>query len=92
MDTKMWIELAMAVLSLAALIGIFVTKTAGFGPATTQAIILSIGVPAIVILGLENILNGQVVAGLLGGALGFGISKAGKEVPTRGGLEPPRAF
>jgi len=92
MDTKMWIELGMAALSLAALIGIFITKTPGFGPAIIQALILSIGVPAIVILGLEKILNGQVVAGLLGGALGFGISKAGKEAPTRGGLEPPRAY
>ena len=92
MDTKMWIEVGMAVLSLAALIGIFATKAPGFGPATTQAIILSIAVPAIVVLGLENILNGQVVAGLLGGALGFGISKPGKEAPTRGGLEPPRAY
>ena len=79
MDTKMWIELAMAILSFAALIGIFVTKTAGFGPAIIQALILSMGVPAVVILGLEKILNAQVVAGLLGGALGFGISKAGKD-------------
>jgi hypothetical protein len=75
----MWIELGMAALSFAALIGIFATKTPGFGPTTTQALILSIAVPALVILGLENILNGQVVAGLLGGALGFGISKAGKD-------------
>ena len=79
MDTKMLIELGMAALSLAALVGIFITKTPGFGSAIIQALILSIGVPAIVILGLEKILNGQVVAGLLGGALGFGISKAGKD-------------
>ena len=79
MDTKMWIELGMAALSFAALVGIFLTKTPGFGSTIIQALILTMGVPAIVILGLEKILNGQVVAGLLGGALGFGISKAGKD-------------
>jgi hypothetical protein len=54
-------------------------KTAGFGPKTNQALVFALVLPFVVILGLEKLLDSQVIAALLGGALGFGVSKRFKD-------------
>ena len=69
----------MCVVALVAAIVVMKTKTAGWGPRSIQAFVIALGVPAVVILGLEQILDSQAIAVLIGGMVGFGVGKAGKE-------------
>jgi len=76
MSEKFWIEIAMAILGTIAVIGVFKTKTAGWGSKSIQAITVALIVPTVVILAVEGILNSQAVAAIFGGMVGFGAGKA----------------
>lgn len=68
----------MAVVAILAAVGVVKTKKPGWGPRSIQALVIAIGVPAVVILGLEGILNSQAVAAILGGIVGFGAGTASR--------------
>jgi hypothetical protein len=50
----------------------------GWGPRSIQVLVIAIGVPAVVILGREGILNNQAVAAILGGIVGFEAGTAAR--------------
>jgi hypothetical protein len=79
MSEKFWVEIAACALGAVVAIGVMMTKTSGWGPRSIQAIIVALGVPALVVLGLEQILNSQAVAAILGAMVGFGVGKAIKD-------------
>lgn len=52
-----------------------ITQTKGIGPKTIQALTISIGIPFLLTLALEKVLNGETIAALAGSLLGIGIQK-----------------
>ena len=76
METKPVVEISMGVVAIVTSIGVMKTKTQGRGPRSIQAIVIALGVPAVVILAMEGILNSQAVAAIIGGMVGFGAGKA----------------
>ncbi|HXP83534.1 MAG TPA: hypothetical protein VN841_02370 [Bryobacteraceae bacterium] len=76
MREKFWVEIAVCVMACMIAIGVMTTKTPGWGPRSIQAITIALGIPAIVILGLEQVLNSQAIAAILGAMVGFGVGKA----------------
>jgi hypothetical protein len=79
MSEKFWLEIATFVVALVVAIGVLKTKTAGWGPRSIQAIIIALGVPAVIVLGLEGILNSQAISAILGALVGFGVGKVSKD-------------
>lgn len=79
MSEKFWVEIAVCTMACVLAIGVMKTKTSGWGPRSIQAIIIALGVPAVIILGLEQILNSQAIAAILGAMVGFGVGKTFKD-------------
>lgn len=63
-----------------AIFAVMRTKTVGWGPQSVQALIVSIVLPLVAILGILGILDSQAISGLVGGVIGFGVARvAAKE-------------
>jgi len=79
MSEKFWVEIAVCVMASVVALAVMKTKTPGWGPRSIQAIIIALGIPAVIVLGMEQILNSQAVAAILGAMVGFGVGKTFKE-------------
>lgn len=79
MSEKFWLEIATFIVALVVAVGVLKTKTPGWGPRSIQAIIIALGVPAVIVLGLEGILNSQAISAILGALVGFGVGKVSKD-------------
>ena len=77
--TYFWIEMLAGLLAIVVAVGVMKTKKDGWGAQSISALSLAVGVPALIILGLEKVIDSQGIAALLGTALGFGAGKAAKD-------------
>ena len=67
-----------------------ITKWPPLGARAVQFVTVTMGVPPILILGLEKVLDGAVVGTLLGGLFGYVLSHVGRFQP-RGKTDPDAA-
>jgi hypothetical protein len=77
MITKEWIEILMASIMMLVIVGILVRAIffkKGIGARVIQFACISFLIPAILILSIEGILNGETVGTLLGGVAGYVLS------------------
>jgi hypothetical protein len=94
-EPKTWIELAMAVVMIFALVITSINRqktgrlssdgkplTRGLGARQIQFICVSFIIPTISILALERILDGATVGTLFGGLIGYVLSKVGEFAPN----------
>src|SRR5438046_1203020 len=66
MSEKFWLEMATYVFAAICALGFFMTKIGGWGPRSIQAMIIAMGIPTLIVLSLEGILNSQALCALLG--------------------------
>ena len=52
------------------------TQQNGIGPRTIHALAISLLTPVVLILGLEKLLSSETIAAIIGGLVGFGLSRA----------------
>ncbi len=71
MDANSWLVLAVFVISIVALIGFFVTKTAGFGRFTTAAFLLLLVLTISALLYSSGKLEPQILVNILFAIIGF---------------------
>jgi len=71
MDSSSWLVLAVFVIGLVALIGFFVTKTAGFGRFATSAFLLILVLIVSGLLFAAGKLDGAVLANIFFAIVGF---------------------
>lgn len=82
-STKSVIEIIMAIIMMISIIGIFLRsiwitgQIKGIGARTIQFTCISLIIPCIIILGLENILKGETIATIIGGLIGYVLSGVG---------------
>ncbi len=77
MSTREIVEIIVAALMPLGLVAIMWHRIAtgmGLGVRVIQLLGVVLGLPAIVVLGLENVLEGQTVAALIAGILGYLLS------------------
>jgi hypothetical protein len=69
-----------------------ITKWPPLGARAVQFVTVTMGVPPILILGLEKVLDGAVVGTLLGGLFGYVLSHVGRFEPRgKAGSDPDLA-
>jgi hypothetical protein len=82
MSIKEWVQLGMLLLMLVGLVGILHNRLKldkGIGVRAIQFLAVVEVLPAIVILSLEGILEGQTTGTLLGAVIGYVLSGIGKD-------------
>lgn len=86
LDNKVLIELFMSSIMLVVVVGIFIRslrrtnaslKPSGIGARVIQFTCVSLIIPAIIILGIERILEGETIATIIGGLIGYVLSGVG---------------
>ena len=73
-----WIEVGAWVIGAVCALLVLRNKKAqeiGIGPKTIQALTISLGIPLLLTLALQKILNAETIAALVGALLGIGIQK-----------------
>ena len=83
-NTKYFVEIAMAIAIVIAVIAVYIRsvinrknadhKGIGIGVRVIQFTCVVIVVPAIVILGLEGILQGETIAAIISGLVGYALA------------------
>jgi uncharacterized membrane protein len=76
-DTRDWVELVVASaipLTILGMIANRIMTNKGLGVRAIQYLAVSLGIPVIVLLAMEGILDGAVVGTLLGGVFGYLLS------------------
>ena len=87
MEFKGIIELLVASIMVAGLIGIFIERLItkrGIGVRVIQFLAVTLIIPSILILSLEGILEAQASATLFGTIVGYVLSGIGKDEVTKG--------
>ena len=81
METTTWQIIGLTVFAVATMIGIFVTKTPGFGKYSTSVVLLSVVVFIASFFLLFGLINSQVFVNILFAVAGFagGLINAKKE-------------
>lgn len=80
MNHRIWIEMVGVLVMVVGLIGILVIRfrlKKGIGRRAIQAMTVVLLAPAILILGLENVLTSETIAAIVGGMVGYVFSGVG---------------
>jgi hypothetical protein len=71
-----WIEAAAwAIGALCAFGALYLARTKGIGPRTVQALVVCLVIPLVLTLAVQKLLNGETVAALIGGLVGYGLPR-----------------
>jgi len=90
-STKDIIEIMMGCIMLAVIIGVLIRslrktgiagKPSGIGARVIQFTCVSLIIPGIIILGIEDILKGETIATIIGGLIGYVLSGVGNYEST----------
>ena len=82
MEIKVWLEIVAALVMIVGVVGIFIERMRskrGIGVRVIQFLTVTLMLPIILILSLEEILNNQTIATLLGVIAGYILSGIGKD-------------
>jgi len=91
MEASAWMRLAIeivaCVIMVGGVVGVFIERMRtkrGIGVRVIQFLTVTLVLPSILILALENVLSGQTTATLIGAIVGYILSGIGKDEPNKG--------